>query len=302
MPRNAREKIECGIYHISIRGNNKQDIFLDDRDRIEYLARLQRYKETYKVGIYAYCLMTNHVHLLVFDNGQDISRFMQGLNLSYVIYFNNKYKRSGHLFQDRFTSSVVDNEQYLFQVSKYIHLNPIKAKLVKKPEEYRWSSYCNYIGSKNDEIVDVDFILNEYGGENYQSKLLYKNYVEENIENIEDSYNTQEEIATTQDERKDKLSLKGIVKVEPNILIKKLEEYWKASIEDIMGNKTQKYRREMTIYLMALIARLSYKTISLLLNMRDVYISFNIKKIVEMMIKDISVMREREYIIEILED
>ena len=299
MPRKAREKTECGIYHISVRGNNKQDIFLDDNDRIEYLARLQRYKETYKVGIYAYCLMTNHVHLLVFDNGQDISRFMQGLNLSYVIYFNNKYKRSGHLFQDRFTSSVVDNEQYLFQVSKYIHLNPIKAKLVKKPEEYRWSSYCSYIGSKNDGIVDVNFILNEYGDENDQDKLLYKHYVEENIE---DSYNTQEEIAITQDERKDKLSLKGIVRIEANILIKKLEEYWKVNIEEIMGNKTQKYRREMTIYLIALIARLSYKAISLLFNMRDVYISFNIKKIVEMMIKDISVMSEREYIIEMLED
>ena len=243
--------------------------------------------------------MTNHVHLLVFDNGQDISRFMQGLNLSYVIYFNNKYKRSGHLFQDRFTSSVVDNEQYLFQVSKYIHLNPIKAKLVKKPEEYRWSSYCSYIGSKNDGIVDVNFILNEYGDENDQDKLLYKHYVEENIE---DSYNTQEEIAITQDERKDKLSLKGIVRIEPNILIKKLEEYWKVNIEEIMGNKTQKYRREMTIYLIALIARLSYKTISLLFNMRDVYISLNIKKIVETMIKDISVMSEREYIIEILEN
>ena len=298
MPRKARDKTECGIYHISIRGNNKQDIFIDDQDRIEYLARLQRYKETYKVGIYAYCLMTNHVHLLVFDNGQDISRFMQGLNLSYVIYFNNKYKRSGHLFQDRFTSSVVDNEQYLFQVSRYIHLNPIKAKLVKKPEEYRWSSYCNYIGTQNDEIVDVNFILNEYGVEDYQSKFLYKCYVEENIE---DSGNVQEEIASAQDERKDKLSLKGIIKVDPNILINKLEEYWGENIEGIIGNNTQKCRREMTIYLIALIARLSYKRISLLFNMRDVYISFNIKKIVETMIKDISVMSEREYIIAMLE-
>ncbi len=294
MPRKAREKAECSIYHISVRGNNKQNIFLDDNDRIEYLARLRRYKERYKVCIYAYCLMTNHVHLLVFDNGQDISRFMQGLNLSYAIYFNKKYNCSGHLFQDRFTSNIVKNEAYFVYVSKYIHLNPVRAQIVKRAEEYKWSSYSTYIENKYDNIVECDFLLRHFGPKYSQSKRLYKHYVEE--KELLD-----EEIASTEEEVENDICLRGMIRIVHDELMKRLSDYWGVSIADIMCNRFQDYKKEMLIYLVALIERLSYRRISRMLNISDVYISVSIKKIVEIMIKDKIVMAERNAIIARLE-
>ncbi|ADZ85511.1 transposase [Cellulosilyticum lentocellum] len=290
MPRKAREKAECSIYHISVRGNNKQSIFVDDDDRIEYLARLRRYKESYKVCIYAYCLMTNHVHLLIFDNGQDISRFMQGLNLSYAIYFNKKYKCSGHLFQDRYTSSIVKNEAYFVNVSKYIHLNPVKAQLVQKPEEYEWSSYSVYIADKKDDIVDVELLLSYFAPQYTQSKVLYKHYVEE--KELVD-----EEVASAEEEKINDICLRGMIKLEHEELINRLSGHWKTSVGEIMCNRTQGFRKEMLIYFIALIERLSYKKIGQLLNMSDVYISMSIKKIVEAMINDKMIMIERDAII-----
>lgn len=295
MPRQARVKAECSIYHISIRGNNKQDIFLDENDRIAYLARLRRYKETYNVCIYAYCLMTNHVHLLVFDNGQDISRFMQVLNLSYAIYFNKKHGRSGHLFQDRFTSKIVDNEGYLAYVSKYIHLNPVRAQLVKKAEDYEWSSYASYVKRKYDDIVECDFLLKHFGMKDTQSRKAYKAYVEE--KELVD-----EEIASTEEDRKHTICLKGMVKVDHEELMERVSHYWETSIQDIMCSQANGYKKEMLIYLVALIERLTYRKISQLLNLTDVYVSMSIKKIVEIMIKDKKVMNERDKIIALLEN
>lgn len=299
MPRKAREKAECSIYHISVRGNNKQNIFLDEQDRIEYLARLRRYKETYNVGIYAYCLMTNHVHLLVFDNGQDISRFMQGLNLSYAIYFNKKHGRSGHLFQERFTSKIVDNEGYLAYVSKYIHLNPVRAQLVEKAEDYRWSSYCAYIENNNESIVECDFLLSHFGNKEAKSRKAYKCYMEEK-ELIEKEL--VDEVASTEEEKTNEICLRGMIKVEHDELIRQLSHYWGMSIEDIMCKKELGYKREMLIYLVSLMERLTHRQISQLLNVNDVYVAISIRKIVEMMIKDKKIMQERDAIINLLEN
>lgn len=296
MPRKAREKAECSIYHISVRGNNKQNIFLDDYDRVEYLARLRRYKETYNVCIYAYCLMTNHVHLLVFDNGQDISRFMQGLNLSYAIYFNKKYGRSGHLFQERFTSKIVDNEGYLAYVSKYIHLNPVRAQLVERAEEYQWSSYSVYIKNNSESIVECAFLLRHFGRKDAESRKAYKCYVEEK-ELVEKEL--VEEVASTQEERKNEICLKGMIKVEHHELMKQLSHYWGMSIEDIMCKKEQGHKKEILIYLVALMERLTYRRIGQLLNMNDVYVAISIRKIVEIMIKDKKIMHERDAIIKL---
>ena len=160
MCRVAREKVGNSIYHICARGNNKQDIFLDNEDREEYLVRLRHYQERYQMKVYAYCLMTNHIHLLIYDNNQDISRFMHGLSLSYVIYFNRKYGRTGHLFQDRFNSIIVKNDAQFIYVSKYIHLNPVRANIVSSPLEYRWSSYYVYeVGKDENHLINSEFLL-----------------------------------------------------------------------------------------------------------------------------------------------
>jgi putative transposase len=161
MPRCARKKGEYEIYHVIQRGNEKKPIFYDDKDRKRYLEILQKNQAKYDFKIYAYCLMDNHVHLLMASNGSDISQVMKSINVSYVMYINRTYVRCGHLFQDRFRSEIIADDAYALQVSKYIHLNPVKAGLVANPEKYQWSSYVEYMEKPQviDRLVDRSFVL-----------------------------------------------------------------------------------------------------------------------------------------------
>lgn len=160
MPRLARVKAINTTYHIIMRGNEKKDIFLDKKDKTRFIAILIKMKEKYNYRLEAYCLMDNHVHLLINDNENDISQIMKSINVSYVYYFNNTYRRTGHLFQDRFISEVVADDRYLLAVSAYIHNNPVKAGIVKKPEDFPWSSMREYIGQEaGNKITYCDRIL-----------------------------------------------------------------------------------------------------------------------------------------------
>ncbi|WP_273226972.1 REP-associated tyrosine transposase [Geosporobacter ferrireducens] len=177
MPRQAREKGEFSTYHIIQRGNDRKEIFLSDYDKNRFIETLIKMKNKYNFIIYAYCLMDNHVHLLMNDNGNDISKIMKSINVSYVLYFNRKYKRHGHFFQNRFISELITDDTYLVEVSKYIHNNPVKANIVQQPEAYRWSSYGDYIRNVTSEFIDTDKILD--GFSNTRSKAIkeYQNYV-----------------------------------------------------------------------------------------------------------------------------
>lgn len=162
MPRVARLKSEFSTYHIILRGNERKDIFLDTGDKEHFLRTLSAMKGKYNFHIYAYCLMDNHLHLILYDNGNDISMIMKSINLSYAVYFNKRYKRVGHLFQDRFRSEIVDTDKYLLELSKYIHNNPVKAGIVKDPRDYPWSSFPEYMGmdtSSKHDILSVSKIL-----------------------------------------------------------------------------------------------------------------------------------------------
>ena len=141
MPRQARQKGE--YLHIIVRGNGKQILFEDDSDRKTYLSLLQKYSAETGIDILAYCLMDNHVHLLVRDAAGTVSVFMKKLGVSYVQFYNTKYERTGHLFQDRYKSEVIDNDSYLLTVYRYILNNPVKAGICSA-EEYPWSSYREY--------------------------------------------------------------------------------------------------------------------------------------------------------------
>ncbi len=149
MPRQARIKSESGYYHILLRGIGKQNIFLDDEDRIKFLDILVKYKEELKFEINAYCLMSNHIHLLIKDIQDTLDIMMKKIAGSYAYYFNWKYERVGHLFQDRFKSEPIEDDEYFLTVVRYIHQNPVKAGL-SKIDNYRWSSYNDYI---NKEIL-----------------------------------------------------------------------------------------------------------------------------------------------------
>jgi putative transposase len=161
MPRKAREKSANGIYHIMIRGANRQEIFHDDEDCIKFLDTLKKYKMKTKMKVYAWCLMSNHVHLLLREGNEDISVTMKRIGVSFVFYYNWKYKTTGHLFQDRFKSENVGTEKYLLTVIRYIHQNPVKAGIANQADEWRWSSCPGYYG-KNiypKELLDCHYIL-----------------------------------------------------------------------------------------------------------------------------------------------
>ncbi|WHH56940.1 transposase [Petroclostridium sp. X23] len=158
MPRVAREKSSTGIYHIMIRGINQQDIFEDDQDRQRYLQTLERFKKETNFEIYAYCLMNNHVHLLMKENELEISKLLKKIGTSYVYYFNCKYQRNGHLFQDRYKSEAVESDSYFHTVIRYIHQNPVKAGL-SSIQDYKWSSYNSYMSKNEKSIVDTEFFL-----------------------------------------------------------------------------------------------------------------------------------------------
>jgi len=176
---NARDKGEFTTYHVIQRGNERKNIFVSDNDRIRFLDTLARMKEKYNFLVYAYCLMDNHIHLVINDNGNDISKLIKSINVSYVYYFNQIYKRCGHLFQDRFRSEIIQDGRYLLQVSKYIYNNPVKAGMVRKAEEYKWSSYNIYTGRCKDiqKLIDTGKILGIISNNSAKAVKAYAEYV-----------------------------------------------------------------------------------------------------------------------------
>lgn len=144
MPRNARQLSKTGIYHIMLRGNERRDIFLEDADKLTFIDFLYAKKSDEGCLLYAYCLMDNHVHIVVKEGCNGIAKLMKRIGTSYVKYFNQKYQRVGHLFQDRYKSETIESDSYFLTVIRYIHQNPEKAG-IDRSEAYKWSSYQAYL-------------------------------------------------------------------------------------------------------------------------------------------------------------
>ena len=169
MPRGARRKSSSGYLHLIIRGNNKQIIFEDDDDRKFFIKRMGLYCRDAKVRISAYCLMENHVHMLVNDPLDAVGKMMSRLGNCYARYYNSKYERCGHLFQGRFLSEPVDNDSYLLTVFRYILNNPRKAGICPA-SQYRWSSYKAFFKEKTS--LDLGFVK-----ERFQTDEEYREFI-----------------------------------------------------------------------------------------------------------------------------
>lgn len=173
------------VYHIFQRGNNKQDIFLDEFDRWHFLKLFLEAKKRFNYILHCYVLMNNHFHVTVeTQNSKPISAIMHYTIGRYAAYFNKKHAREGHLFRERFRDIIVEKDAYLLELSRYIHLNPVKAGFVKLPEKYKWSSYNIYIGLKRDILVDTDAVLGYFKSDTENAGLAYKAFVESNIPKI----------------------------------------------------------------------------------------------------------------------
>lgn len=155
MARKPRKYGNTGCYHVIMRGNNRETIFYDDNDRLFFISRLQKYKSELNIEIYSYCLMGNHIHLLIGKANETMSLLVKKLACSYVYYFNHKYDRTGHLFQGRYKSEPIENIEYFKTVLRYILQNPEKANICHF-HQYRWSSISS--NRYNKSIINSDFI------------------------------------------------------------------------------------------------------------------------------------------------
>ena len=173
--RQARLKSSSDLYHILFRGINRQIIFEDDEDKLIFLECLKQYKDLCGYAIHGYCLMDNHVHLLIREGKENISTTMKRIGVRYVSWYNRKYNRCGHLFQDRFKSEAVEDDEYLLVVLRYIHHNPLKAGKVQNIAEYRYSSYSEYIDTSR--IIDSSFILEMFSTNKEQAQEDFKKFM-----------------------------------------------------------------------------------------------------------------------------
>jgi REP-associated tyrosine transposase len=181
MARKPRLEVEGGLYHILTRGNNRQRIFGDNNDYQKMLRLLEVQKAKLGFFLYAYCLMPNHVHLLVERRKVGIGQVMHRLLTGYSQYHNKRYGRVGHLFQSRYKGILCQSDQYLAELVRYIHLNPVRAKIVRAPEAYPYSSHRAYIGSEEPWLVDIEPVLRHFGGTKKLARERFGLFVEAGI-------------------------------------------------------------------------------------------------------------------------
>jgi putative transposase len=164
------------LYHVIVRGNQRQKTFTSDSDYQAYIERLARYRKKYDYVLHAYCLMPNHVHLLVESSEHPLAKFMQGLQQSYSQYFNLRHRKTGHVFEGRYKAIICQKDEYLLELIRYIHLNPVRAGLVRSSERYRYSGDHAYVQGKATETINPTRVLSMLGG-----KQAYRRFIHDGL-------------------------------------------------------------------------------------------------------------------------
>ncbi len=191
MARPLRVEFEGALYHLCTRGNARERIFCDDKDRTRFVELLRDSSRRFDVAILCFVLMGNHIHLVAQTHRPNLSRWMQWLGVAYTVFFNRRHRRSGHLFQGRYKSFLVQTGDYLLGLSRYVHLNPVRGVSLgrgnprerrKRLRVFKWSSYPGYAGlSQPFEFVDDAMVLAEMGGAQRSERLRYRRFVEEGL-------------------------------------------------------------------------------------------------------------------------
>jgi REP element-mobilizing transposase RayT len=187
MTRPLRIEYPGAFYHITSSGNERRDIFKDEQDFEKFLTYLETATQRYGAVVHIYCLMSNHYHLLLETPMGNLSQVMRHINGAYTSYFNAKMQRAGHLLQGRYKAILIDADEYARELSRYIHLHPVRVGIAKRPEEYQWSSYQCYIGEqKIPKWLTVDFILGYFGDKTTTAKDKYREFVNTLIDKEDD--------------------------------------------------------------------------------------------------------------------
>jgi putative transposase len=188
MPRLARLFVPGCPLHIIQRGHNKQDVFLDEADRARFMEWMWESADTHAIAVHAWVLMSNHVHLaLSAPTSLALGKFGQFISQRYSQYFNHRYHRMGTLWQGRFKSSPVLSEQYLLRLYRYIELNPVRARLVAEPGDYRWSSYLHHVGVQPDTKVSDHALYWQLGNTPFDRQARYREFCAEGVSESERS-------------------------------------------------------------------------------------------------------------------
>lgn len=181
MARRPRIEFPGALYHVIARGNNRVAIFRDDGDRDAYLARLARYQKEMGCQVHAYVLMPNHVHLLLESREIPLSLIMQRLQQTYTQYFNRRHRRTGHIFQGRYKAILCDRDAYLLELIRYLHLNPVRAGLVRDPAAFPWTSHRVYLGQARSPIAVDTGSLGLLSPDVPRARRLYRQFVLEGL-------------------------------------------------------------------------------------------------------------------------
>lgn len=230
MARQARKKSSSNIYHLLMRGINRQNIFYDTEDYQKFLDVLFRYRDISGYSIYAYCLMNNHIHLLIKEGEEPLAKIMRRICGSFVYWYNAKYQRVGNLFQDRFKSEAVEDDKYFLNVLRYIHQNPLKAGLVKTAQDYTWSSMGKYISSHGE--VNADYVFKYFSKNKDEAVERFKEFCEKT--NTDEFLEMEVKKRTTDEEARNlitekcrvnsPLELQGFAKAERDMYLRRIKE------------------------------------------------------------------------------
>ncbi len=270
MSRPYRLQGENCFYHITSRGDDRKSIFISGYDYQQFLKYVSQAKKKYHFYLYAYVLMSNHYHLLIETTQPNLSRIMHDINSAYTIYYNKKRNRCGHLFQGRYKSILVDKDNYLLELTRYIHLNPVRAKMVSRPEEYTWSSYQGYLKRAGDGVVDKEQVKKDIplSGERYQQfvmevtgekatpfKDVYAGFILGKTKFIKEKLKYLKEVVTSQD-----FSYKGYITEQIGIeeIGQIIAEKYGKSIEELRQLKKHPVKeKKIAIYLLKRYSSLS---------------------------------------------
>ena len=177
MARKPRVHFPTALYHVIARGNQRQAIFLDEKDFRTYLSFLAEYKTKYSFHLYAYALIKNHLHLLMAVEETPLSKIMQILQFRYTRYFNKRYRKVGHLFQGRYKAILCDKDAYLLELVRYIHLNPVRSGVVGDPDKYLWTGHLSYMGKGKGDLLDKELVMSQFGKGRNQARRRYRQFV-----------------------------------------------------------------------------------------------------------------------------
>jgi REP element-mobilizing transposase RayT len=276
MVRPLRLSFEDAVYHITARGNRKEKIFFENNDRRVFIDKVNETLEKYSIICYAYCLMDNHYHLFIKTPLANISEGMHYLNASYTNWFKARHQIVGVVFQGRYKSIVVDEDNYSIALSTYIHLNPLRSGVVDDPKKYPWSSYLDYIGQRNSiERLDTTFILRQFDNDPGLAQKKYERFVHENslMDNpFKDSYNgialgtegfidTIKERINSFGRKREITETKSANVYTPEEIIQQVINDLSVKREDIFSKRRGNWYRQMTLYLLKRYTGLSLREI-----------------------------------------